>query len=323
MKIGLGGGDMNWLELSFHTTHEAYDLVSHIFIEAGSKGVLLEDSNIMTEPREDHFGEICQLSKADYPKDGIIVKGYLAVTADIEKQLEEVRTLLLNLEFDSPYQKVLEVKTLDEEDWANSWKQHYQPIMITPNLVIKPSWLELTDNPSVVEVLLDPGMAFGSGTHETTQLCLELIAQYMNSEQGVVDVGTGSGILAIAASKLGAKWVYAVDLDEMAVIRAKENISLNKCKNLIIEKNNLIDGVKGLPQAPTLMIANILAPIIIGMLEDVKTVLPTNQLFICSGIVHHEKESVLKALTANDFQILEVREKNGWVAIVSSPSRTE
>ncbi|EGC91228.1 ribosomal protein L11 methyltransferase [Turicibacter sp. HGF1] len=309
---------MNWLELSFHSTHEAYDLVSNIFIEAGSKGVLLEDSNTVTESHEDHFGEIYRLNPNDYPSDGVIIKGYLAVTSDIETQLEFVRTQLLNLKFDNFDHNKLEIKMLDEEDWANSWKKHYTPIEITKTLVIKPCWLEPTTDPNVTEIMLDPGMAFGSGTHETTQLCLELIEQYANSSQVVVDVGTGSGILAIAASKLGCRLVYAVDLDAMAVIRAKENIEMNHCQNIIIEKNNLIDGVEALSEAPTLMVANILAPIIINMLDDVVKVLPQGQTFICSGIVDHEKQAVLDALVAYQFKIEEVREKNGWVAIVAT-----
>ena len=308
---------MNWLELSFHTTHEAFDLVSNIFIEAGSKGVLLEDSNTLTEAHEDHFGEIYRLNPDDYPKTGVVIKGYLAVTTDIENQLEFVRTQLLNLKLDHYDHNKLEIKMLDEEDWANSWKKHYEPIEITKNLVIKPCWLEPTTDPSVVEIMLDPGMAFGSGTHETTQLCLELIEKYVDSDQVVVDVGTGSGILAIAASKLGAKSVYAVDLDAMAVIRAKENIEMNKCSNILVEKNNLIDGVEALNQQPTLMVANILAPIIINMLSDVEKVLPVNKTFICSGIVEHEKESVITALKAHHFNVTEVKEKNGWVAIVA------
>lgn len=307
---------MNWLELSFHTTHEVFDLVSNIFIEAGSKGVLVEDSNTLTEAHEDQFGEIYRLNPDDYPKEGVIIKGYLAVTPDIEHQLEYVRTQLLNLNQSHQH---LEIRQLDEEDWANSWKKHYQPIEVTDRLVIKPSWLEPTLDPTIVEILLDPGMAFGSGTHETTQLCLELIEEYVDNHQVVVDVGTGSGVLAIAASKLGAKSVYAVDLDAMAVIRAKENVDLNACQNIVVEKNNLIDGVIALKEKPTLMVANILAPIIIGMLADVRKVLMPGCPFICSGIVDHEKESVITALLEHGFTISEVREKNGWVAIVAIP----
>ena len=309
---------MNWLELSFHTTHEAFDLVSNIFIEAGSKGVLVEDSNTLTEAHDDHFGEIYRLNPDYFPAEGVIFKGYLAVTSDIDNLVEFVRSQLLNLKLDHYDHNKLEVTMLDEEDWANSWKKHYTPIEITDKLVIKPCWLEPTTDPSVVEILLDPGMALGSGTHETTQLCLELIEEYVTSDEVVVDVGTGSGILAIAASKLGAKSGYAVDLDAMAVIRAKENIEMNHCENILVEKNNLIDGVEALNESPTLMVANILAPIIINMLDDVEQVLPVGKTFICSGIVDHEKEAVLTALNTHHFTVVEVKEKNGWVAIVAN-----
>jgi len=312
---------MEWLEMSFHTTHETSDLVSDIFIEAGSKGVLLEDSKTFTEVHQDHYGEIYQLNKEDYPKSGIVVKGYLPVTTCIENQIENIQAKLLNLKLSQTFESRLEIKTLKEEDWANSWKQYYHPIKITEKLLIKPSWLPISNDSNKVEILLDPGMAFGSGTHETTRLCLELIEKYVDDKQIVVDVGTGTGILAIAASKLGAKFVYAVDLDEMAVVRAKENTVLNRCQNLMIENNHLINGVGALTEAPTLIVANILAPIIIDMLEQVKKVLLPNKLFICSGIVHHEKESVLAALELNQFKVIEIKEKNGWLGIVSSSSR--
>ena len=305
---------MNWLELSFHTTHDAYDLVSNIFIEAGSKGVLLEDSKTPFEVREDFFGEVDRLNLDDYPKSGIVVKGYLCVTGDMESQLGSVRTKLLNL--DTGNDSLLEVKTLDEEDWANSWKVHYHPIKISDKLYIKPSWLEKSHDPGIVEILMDPGMAFGSGTHETTRLCLALLETYVTSHSTVVDVGTGSGILAIAAKKLGAKSVYGVDLDAMAVIRAKENARLNGCEDILIEKNNLIDGASAMAEKPDLMVANILAPIIISMLPDVKSALLGT--FICSGIVDHEAAGVIQALKENGFEAVDIKKENGWVAIVAT-----
>lgn len=304
---------MNWLELSFHTTHEACDLVSNIFIEAGSKGVLLEDSRTFFEARgENLFGEINRLDPADYPEEGIVVKGYLAVTEDIESQLGIVRTRLLNLDA-GPFGS-LEVATLDEEDWANSWKRDYHPIEISPYFWIKPSWLER--DPSKIEILMDPGMAFGSGTHETTRLCLKLLEKYVAKTSQVVDVGTGSGILAIAAKKLGAAFVYGVDLDAMAVTRARENAILNGCEDILIEKNDLLDGISAHKLAPNLMVANILAPIIIDMIPDVIRTL--KGAFICSGIVEHESQSVLDALLAHGFQIEEIVGENGWTAIAAT-----
>jgi ribosomal protein L11 methyltransferase len=244
----------------------------------------------------------------------VVVKGYLAVVPQVEVTVDRVKTKLFNLAPEAA--DSFTVTTLAEEDWAHSWKEHYQPIHVTKNLVIKPSWLEKSDDDQMVEIMLDPGMAFGSGTHETTRLCLQLLEQYVTSDTRVVDVGTGSGILAIAASKLGAHSVYGVDLDEMAVIRAKENVVLNEC-DVLIETNNLMAGVKSLSWKPNLIVANILAWIILGMLNDVKEVLAAGDLFICSGIIDNEKEQVIEGLVDCGFEVLEVREENGWVAIVS------
>ena len=153
------------------------------------------------------------------------------------------------------------------------------------------------------------------GTGNVSRLCLRLLAQYVTANSRVIDIGTGSGVLAIAASKLGAHSVYGVDLDEMAVIRAKENAALNKC-TILLEKNNLMDGVNSLEWKPNLIVANILAPIIIGMLKDVKEILTKGDIFICSGIIDTEKSMVMHALLEYGFEIINVQEENGWVAIV-------
>ena len=306
---------MEWLEISYHATEENHEWVSQIFIDAGSKGVLLEDSKIPYEIPEDRFGEIYRLKKEDYPSHGVIVKGYLAVTSQTEILLDQVKTKLFEL---APAEaSSFQVTTLKEEDWAESWKVHYEPIWISERLVIRPSWLEkTTTDEHVLEILLDPGMAFGSGTHETTRLCLQLLEKYTSSTSKVVDVGTGSGILAIAAAKLGAKFVYGVDLDEMAIIRARENVRLNDC-NILLSCHHLMDGVAALSWQPNLIVANILASIIVGMLREVGEVLNQGDLFICSGIIEEEKELVLERLQAHGFDVLEVLIENGWIAIVA------
>lgn len=305
---------MEWLEISYHATEENHELVSQIFMDAGSKGVLLEDSTTPHTIPEDKYGEIYRLNTDDYPSEGVIVKGYLAVVPQVEVTVETVKTKLFNLAPDAATR--FTVSTLAEEDWAHSWKAHYHPINVTETLVIKPSWLEKSTDDKIVEILLDPGMAFGSGTHETTRLCLQLLEKHLSDHSRVVDVGTGSGVLAIAAAKLGAPLVYGVDLDEMAVMRAKENAILNEC-DILMETNNLMDGVKTLDWQPNLIMANILAPIIIGMLSDVKAVLTEGDVFICSGIIDNEKTMVLDALGRCGFEIVEVREENGWIAIVA------
>ena len=231
----------------------------------------------------------------------------------MEVVLEAVKTKLFNLAFKQA--ESFTVTTLAEEDWDHSWKAHYQPIHVTENLVIKPSWLPRLNDDDVVEILLDPGMAFGSGTHETTRLCLQLLERYITDTSKVVDVGCGSGVLAIAAIKLGSESVYGVDLDEMAVIRARENAALNN-HNILLEKNNLMDGVASLGWKPNLIVANILAQVIVGMLSDVDEVLDEGNVFICSGIIDNEKDMVVDALIEYGFEVIEICEENGWVAIV-------
>jgi len=305
---------MEWLEISYHATEENYDKVSQIFIDAGSKGVLIEDSKTPHELPEDRFGEIYRLNADDYPSEGVVIKGYLALLPQVEVTVEDVKAKLFELEPEAAAS--FAVTTLAEEDWEHGWKVHYKPIYVTKNLVITPSWMEKSNDKNIVEILLDPGMAFGSGTHETTRLCLQLLEKYVSSDSRVVDVGTGSGVLAIAASKLGAQLVYGVDLDEMAAMRAKENALLNGCA-ILVETNNLMDGVKSLDWKPNLVVANILASVILEMLSDVKAVLREGDIFICSGIIDDEEGRVVSELVEYGFQVVEVLVAFGWVAIVA------
>lgn len=305
---------MKWLEVRYSFCVTDCDLICDAFIDAGSKGVLIEDSNTPNDEYEDRFGEVYNLNPEDYPSSGITVKGYFPDTEQGWDGIHKARNRLYDLEYDAHHSFL--ITELKEEDWENSWKDHYGPIQISDHLVIKPSWLSKSDDNHITEILLDPGMAFGSGTHETTRLCLQLLEQHLTTNSKVIDVGTGSGILAIAAAKLGANAVYGVDLDEMAVVRANENMILNQCE-FLIETNNLMDGVHALTWRPNFIIANILAPIIIGMLEDVKSVLNSGDKFICSGIIAEEEIAVLDSLSSNGFEILEIKSENGWVAIVS------
>jgi len=304
---------MEWLEISYHATEENYELVSQIFIDAGSEGILLEDSKTPYEIPEDRFGGVYRLNPEDYPSHGVIVKGHFAVNPQVDALLEQVKTKIFEL---APAEvSSFMVTIFEEEDWAEAWKSHYKPLWISENLVIKPSWLGSSGDSDVIEILLEPGMAFGTGTHETTRLSLELLNKYVNNTSRVIDVGCGSGILAITASKLGAKSVYGVDLDEMAIIRARENVALNGC-SVTLEVNHLMNGVATLAWKPNLIVANILASVIVSMLEDVAEVLNEGDIFICSGIIAEEQGMVVDALTKHQFTIVEILEENGWVAIV-------
>jgi len=305
---------MEWLEISYQATEENYDKVSQIFIDAGSKGVLLEDSKTPFELPENLFGEIYRLNADDYPTEGVVVKGYLAVVPQVEVLVDVVKEKLFNISPEAAFS--FTVTTIAEEDWEHGWKVDYKPIYISESLMIKPSWLGRSNDEGVVEIMLDPGMAFGSGTHATTRLCLQLLEKYIMDDSRVVDVGTGSGVLAIAVSKLGAQLVYGVDLDEMALIRAKENAQLNGC-DILIEKSDLMAGVKSLDWRPNLIVANILAQAIVEMLEDVSEALSEGDVFICSGIIDDEQGRVVSALEEHGFKVVEICEENGWVAIAA------
>lgn len=304
---------MNWLEVSYEATEENYEVVSHFFIQAGSKGVALEDSGVPHAEYGSEKAEVYRLNPDDYPSAGVVVKGYFAELPGVGETIAGLKAQLQG--FAEGGMGAFLVSVLAEEDWSESWKSGYEPIQVSDRLVIKPSWFETTTDGSQIEIRLDPGMAFGSGTHETTRLSLQLLLQHVKADSYVVDVGCGSGVLSIAAAKLGAASVYGVDVDPMAVKRAEENAQLNAC-DIAFRTGDLMNGMDGLGWQPTIVVANLIAHLIVEMLPDVKKVLVDDGIFICSGIIAEEKEAMMHALETSGFEVLSVVEENGWLGIV-------
>lgn len=208
----------------------------------------------------------------------------------------------------------VEVVGVNEEDWANSWKAYYKPLKIGERIVIVPAWEDYERQPEDVIVTMDPGMAFGTGTHETTRLVIGLLEKYTNQGQRVLDVGCGSGILAICASKLGAKECRAYDIDEVAVRVARENIVINGCENITCDQSDLLKQVELEGGQYDLVCANIVADIIIRMLPDVGKYMKNDAVLLASGIINERADDVMEAFDKFGFEIVEHVVDNGWCA---------
>jgi ribosomal protein L11 methyltransferase len=310
---------MKWSEISIHTTNEAVEPISNILHEAGASGVVIEDPFELTKEREDQFGEIYQLNPDDYPEEGVIVKAYLPVNSFLGETVEAIKDSINNLiiyDIDIGLNKVT-ISEVNEEEWATAWKKYYNPVKISERFTIVPTWEMYTPVSSDELIIeLDPGMAFGTGTHPTTVMCIQALERTVRPGDRVIDVGTGSGVLSIAAAMLGAEDIRAFDLDEVAVTQARLNIKLNKVNHVVtVNQNNLLDGVE--EDSADLIVANILAEVILRFTDDAAKVLKPGGIFIASGIIQPKKDQVKEGLMASGFEITETILMEDWVALIA------
>ncbi|MCM3788477.1 50S ribosomal protein L11 methyltransferase [Domibacillus indicus] len=309
---------MKWSEICIETVNDAVEPISNILHEAGASGVVIEDRAELDKKREGGlFGELYELNPNDYPDEGVAVKAYLPVNSFLQETVDDITAAVKNL---SAYQidtgKLhVSVSEVHEEDWATAWKQYYNPVKISEKFTIVPTWEEyepFSTDELIIE--LDPGMAFGTGTHPTTVMCLQALERFVKPNHHVVDVGTGSGVLAIGAALLGASRVTALDLDEVAVSAARQNVALNHAEHIVtVSKNNLIDGID---DQPDVVVSNILAEVIISFTDDVASILRPGGFFIASGIIGQKKDEVRKAMTDAGLFIEETVVMEDWVCIV-------
>ncbi len=309
---------MKWSELSIHTKNEAVEAISNILHEAGASGVVIEDSAEFAKPREDQYGEIYALNEDDFPKEGVIVKAYLSESSFLNETVKEIKAAITNLtNFNIDIgENVVSIVEVNEEDWATAWKQYYHPVKISERFTIVPTWEDYTPvSTDELIIELDPGMAFGTGTHPTTVMCLQGLEKVVKEGDTVVDIGTGSGVLSIGAAMLGAKSVHALDLDEVAVRSAQENVALNKVSDKVeVFHGNLLDTVK---EPADVVVANILAEIIMSFTDDAFTIVKPGGLYVTSGIIGAKRDDVKAALEASGFVIEEVLLMEDWVAIIA------
>ena len=310
--------DGTWIEVRVITKSEALEPISGIFYSLDCKGVAIEDpEDILGREQGPLTWDFADINVLEHKGKVAVVKAYFAEEDNIEDVLEYVNERLTELKemgLDLGEAKV-EHEKMHEEDWANTWKQYYKPTKVGEKIVVKPIWEEYEAKEGDLIIELDPGMAFGTGTHETTSMCIQQLEKYVKQDSKVFDIGCGSGILAIAAAKLGANDVLAVDLDEVAVKVSKENIELNKVEDKVKALHgNLMEVVS---DKADIVVANIIADIIKILAKDIKNFMKDDAVFISSGIIHAKVDEVKASLEENGLEIIEVQSLGEWNAIVS------
>jgi ribosomal protein L11 methyltransferase len=306
---------VQWLEIKivFESSHIelTVDLLAELFCSRGLKGVVVDDP--FPDPVAD-WGADCVP-----PPERPAVAGYLPVDHRLEESRLQLEGDVQTLARRHPFRYTIEYRRIDEDDWAESWKAFFHPQKISATMVVKPTWREYTAMPNEKVIEIDPGMAFGTGTHPTTALCVQLLEKYLHAGRSVLDVGTGSGILLIVAAKLGAGRLTGVDADPVAVEVARKNLAQNRIGSQGVELHcgHLVNAVS---RSHDLVVANILADVILELLDDVPGVLNPDGIFICSGIILSRRQHVADKMAGVGLTCLEVLEQDEWVALVGHRS---
>lgn len=307
-----------WKEYSVYINGEAEESVSELLMELGSTGVSITSRADFENLPAYRLDTLWKLDETKFPKEGVIVKGYFALDKidevfhkELHKRLDVLKELDLAVE-----SYTVESATIKDSDWENKWKEFYSSVPVTRYLTIVPEWEEYEKKQEDEQlIIMDPGLAFGTGTHPTTQLSIQALETVMRGDEVLVDVGTGSGVLTIAGSLLGAREVYAYDLDDMAVTSAKSNIQLNNLPSKItVGENNLLENVT---VEADIVVANILANIILQLIPDAMRVVKPGGYFISSGIIAEQREEIVTALKNEGFKIQQINQMEDWIVIIA------
>ncbi len=293
---------MDWIELSVATDAEGAEAAAALLNEFVSGGAVIEQTIIP------EAGESLDPARA------YTVRAYFSSNGT--EALEHAQNGLWHLKQLRPMGDPT-VRVLAEEDWAEAWKKHYTILHLGKRLVIKPSWLEYAPAKDDVVIELDPGMAFGTGLHPTTRMCMVALENYITQSARVLDVGTGSGILSIAAAKLGAREILALDLDPIAVETAAKNVAINHAEGAVTVRRGSMDEAKEAGKLYDLICINILAEVVADLAPDLAAVLRPGGTIITSGILDYKAEDVMEAFGAVGIQVVESMQEEDWVALAA------
>lgn len=301
---------MQWTDIKITVPKAHAEIAEAIATGISGGGIYIEDySDLEVQVERIAHVDLIEQELLDKDRSQVIVHLYLAP----DENPAEVLQLLQNRLAASEVPYTLAADGIEQEDWETGWKAYYHAMTLGKRLAIVPSWEEFETDRTVIR--LDPGMAFGTGTHETTSLCLEALDEFVQGGERMLDIGTGSGVLAIGALLLGAASAEGVDIDEMCVRTAAENAALNGVDSRFIAKaGNLSDKASG---TYNIITANIVANAIISLSPAVKPLLAEGGLFIASGIIDEREQEVAAAIEAAGLKVQEIRRKNGWVCILA------
>ena len=315
---------MKWKKFTLETTTDAVDYLGSMFDDIGIEGMEIEDNVPLTE--SETKGMFIDILPELPPDDGTArVSFYLDEDEDTEEKLKAVREGLEEIRqfVNIGTAKITESET-DDKDWINNWKQYFKPFTVD-HILIKPTWEEIPEeHKDKLLIQIDPGTAFGTGMHETTQLCIRQLEKYVHSESEILDVGTGSGILGITALKLGAKEVWGTDLDENAITAVGENLASNDISSdrFHVLQGNIIDDKAVQDWAGyekyDIVVANILADVIIMLVKEIPVHLKKGGYFITSGIINLKEEAVRAAFAASEeLEVVEITYQGEWLSVTA------
>ena len=315
---------MKWKKFTLTTTTEAVDLISYTLDELGIEGIEIEDNIPLTE--KETKGMFIDILPELPPDEGVAkVSFYLDEDDDIPAMMVKVKEALEELKpFTDLGAYTFAESETEDKDWINNWKQYFKPFTVD-HILIKPTWETVPEeHKDKLLIQIDPGTAFGTGMHETTQLCIRQLEKYVTPDSEVLDVGTGSGILGITALKLGAKHVFGTDLDENAITAVGENLEANGIapEKFKVVQGNIIDDKAVQDEVKyeyyDIAVANILADVIIMLQKEIPVHIKKNGIFITSGIIDMKEEAVKAAFEANDaFEIVEITHQGEWVSVTA------